>query len=266
MLAARAHDSSYRPIRGDAACLPILNKSMTAFLRTVFVSLVLCSLVLLGYWRLTVDRQAKAIAELQALKSQMEAKLAERQAMIERLSRSRRVAHIQVKDQKTDEDGTISQTSLQFIELSEQGAEIGRQAFTIPGDVLYVDAWTVKFDAERVAEGDPLRGRTLLLLRRLYSDRLAPKDGMLIDTPGAIPPGYAASDIGHFEKRVWDNFWTIATDAEMAKKMGVRVAQGEAVYKPVRAGQTYEFVVDAVGGMSLMPLPSEKPALTKAGG
>jgi hypothetical protein len=36
--------------------------------------------------------------------------------------------------------------------------------------------------------------------------------------------------------------------------MGVRIAQGEAVYKPVRTGETYELLVDAAGGMSLKPL------------
>ncbi len=37
--------------------------------------------------------------------------------------------------------------------------------------------------------------------------------------------------------------------------VGIRVAQGEAVYKPVRPGRTYELIVDAAGGMSLLPLP-----------
>jgi hypothetical protein len=47
--------------------------------------------------------------------------------------------------------------------------------------------------------------------------------------------------------------------------MGVRVAQGEAVYKPVKMGQSYELVVDAVGGMSLTPLAPDEGAITKAG-
>jgi hypothetical protein len=39
--------------------------------------------------------------------------------------------------------------------------------------------------------------------------------------------------------------------------MGVRVAQGEAVYKPLRPDQVYELTVDAAGGMSLLPLPAD---------
>ena len=164
------------------------------------------------------------------------------------------------------EAGAITQTSLQFIELDDKGAELARQTFTIPGNVLFVDAWTVKFDPEHVAEGHPLMGKTLVLLRRIYSDRLEPRAGFPIDTPGAIPPGYAATDAGKFEKRIWENFWKIATDADMARQLNVRVAQGEAVYLPVQAGHTYELIVDASGGMSLMPLPVDDSALTKVPG
>ena len=44
--------------------------------------------------------------------------------------------------------------------------------------------------------------------------------------------------------------------------MGVRVAQGEAVYKPVRAGQRYELTVEAVGGLTLRPIYPTADALT----
>src|ERR1043165_2113282 len=137
---------------------------MAGFIRTLIVTCVLCGFVLLAYWQLMFDQQAKTISQLQTINAQMQQRLAQRQAMIERLSRTRRIAHVQITDQKKDSTGTIAETSVQFIELSDQGAEIGRQSFTVPGDVLFVDAWTVKFDAERVAEGDPLRGRTLILL------------------------------------------------------------------------------------------------------
>ena len=35
---------------------------------------------------------------------------------------------------------------------------------------------------------------------------------------------------------------------------GIRVAQGEAVYKPMKPGETYELRVEAVGGMTLVPV------------
>jgi hypothetical protein len=131
---------------------------------------------------------------------------------------------------------------------------------TIPGGVLFIDAWTVKFSQEDVAAGHPLHGRTLVLLRRIYSDRMPPRDGIAIDTPGAVPAGYAASEMGKFEMGVWEQFWDIAADAALAERIGVRVAQGEVVYKPVRAGQRYELVVDAAGGMNLTPVHTQATA------
>ena len=218
------------------------------------LAVVLSGIAVVGYWQYTANQQARTIAELKSLTAQLEAQVVARQAMIQRLSRSRRLAHLHIGEQTTNADRTIASTAVEFIELDDAGAELARQSFIIPGDVLFVDAWTVKFDPERVAEGDPLMGKTLVLLRRIYSDRLPPKDGFLIDTPGAIPPGYVASDAGQFEKKLWEGFWSMATDAGVASEMGVRVAQGEAVYKPVRAGQTYELIADAVGGISLTPL------------
>lgn len=238
---------------------------MNAIFRTLMVLFVLSGLVLVVFWRLSVDQAQKTIAELAKLNDQMQAQVEQREAMIQRLSRARRIAHLDVLDQQTDDAGKVTHTTVEFIELDDQGSELARQLFTLPGDVLFVDALTVKFDPERVAEGHPLMGRTLVLLRRMYTDRMSPADGMPIDTPGAVPPGYAAAETGKFEKVLWENFWEIATNAKVARDLGVRVAQGEVVYKPVKVGQSYELIVDAVGGMSLTPLAPDEGAITKAG-
>lgn len=233
---------------------------MTAFFRTAAITVCLAGLVLFGFWRLMLDERQKAIDELRELTQQLEQQLVQRQAMIKRLSRTHRIAHMRVLDQKTDTEGQVLETTLLLIELNDNGAELARQQFTVPGQVVFIDAWTVKFDHEHIAGGDPLRGRSLVLLRRVFSDQLAPRDGLPIDTPGAIPPGYAASDMGRFEQQVWENFWNIASDAAVAQRMGVRVAQGEAIYKLVRTGQVYELIADAAGGISLKPLAEEDKA------
>lgn len=231
---------------------------MKAVARTTLVVLLLGGLTLVGFWRFGANRLQRTIRQMEVLQQEMEQRLAAREAMLERLDRTRRLAHLQVLDQRVGPGGSILDTDLLFIELDESGAELGRQRFTLPGDVVFVDALSVKFHHADVAEGHPLRGRTLLLLRRIYSDRMAPIDGYAIDTPGAVPPGYAAGETARFEKQMWERFWEMATDPELAASMGVRVAQGEAVYKPVRAGHVYELIVDAVGGMSLAPLPATR--------
>ena len=227
---------------------------MVKLVRTATVSALLVGLILLGFWRLRSDQQQEAIAELRQLNADMHARLAARDRMIERLGRARRLAHVRILDQRLDPRGKVAETDLLFIELDDDGSELARQSFTIPGDVLFIDAWTVKFSHDSVATGHPLFGHALILLRRVYSDRMAPIDGLPIDTPGAIPPAYATSDHGRFEQRVWADFWRIAGDARLAESMGVRVAQGEAVYKNVSPGQSFALCVDATGGMSLTPL------------
>jgi hypothetical protein len=241
---------------------------MIAVFRTLVVSVMLGGLILAGFWRLSTDRRDRAIAELEALNEQMQQRLEQRQAMIERLSRSRRLAHVQVLEQRRGPEG-VPETDILFIELDDDGSELARQAFTIPGDVLFIDAWSVKFAHEDVAMGHPLFGRALILLRRIYSDRMAPIDGYPIDTPGAVPPGYAMGEVGRFERQLWEQFWDIAADAELAASLGVRVAQGEAIYKPIAPGQSFELTVDDAGGMSLAPLLNAAPgndAISQADG
>lgn len=227
---------------------------MAAVIRTLLTTLALAAVVLLIFWRLGMDQKQKAIDELTALNAQLEAQVKQREQMIERLSRWRRIAHIEVTDQTLTATGDIEVTRLRMIELDDNGREIGRQDFTVPGNVVFFDAWTAKFEHEWVASGHPLFGRTLVLLRRVYSDRVPPRDGIPIDLPGAIPPGYAGNDMSRFEQQIWSMFWEIATNARLASEMGVRIAQGEVVYKPVKAGERYELIVDAAGGMSLRPL------------
>ncbi|HRP63256.1 MAG TPA: hypothetical protein PK400_08190 [Phycisphaerales bacterium] len=144
---------------------------MAALLRTLIVTIALCGVIGLVFWRVGMDHRQRTIDELNALNAEMQQKLEQRQAMIERLSRSRRVAHVEITAQRLAEDDSILETDVLFIEVNDDGRELARQTFTIAGHVLFIDAWTVKFDAEHVADGHPLYGRSLVLLRRIYSRR-----------------------------------------------------------------------------------------------
>ncbi|MHC4220549.1 MAG: hypothetical protein ACYSU7_19095 [Planctomycetota bacterium] len=236
---------------------------MAAVIRLVLAAGLCGGAAVMVYWKMSATDLRRALDEMAALQQEMDQRLEAKEAMIQRLNRSRRLAHIHVEEQRADAEGNVQETDLLFVELDDAGGEIARQQFTLPGEVVFVDAWAVKFHHNDVAEGNALRGQTLLLLRRIYSDRMAPIDGYPIDVPGAIPPGYAVGEIASFEKRLWEHFWEIATDPDLAAGMGVRVAQGEAVYKPVRVGRAYELTVDATGGMSLLPLPVNDLAVQK---
>lgn len=206
------------------------------------------------WWFLVAGQAARLARELAELQAEMTTRLAERDAMIERLSRSSRKGVIEILDQTTDAAGAVLDTTVRFIELDDDGRELGSTTAKVPGDTIFVDAWVAKFDPMLVAEGDPLRGKSLILLRRLYSERMPAIEGIPIDTPGAVPHGYAIGELAQFETRLWKSFWELAGDADLARSFGVRVAQGEAVYKPVRRGDRYELTVEASGGMSLVPM------------
>ena len=56
---------------------------------------------------------------------------------------------------------------------------------------------------------------------------------------------------------MWKRFWRLAGDPEAARRHGVRVAQGEAVYKPVRSGQVFDLIAESAGGLTMVPIGDE---------
>lgn len=227
---------------------------MARTLRILSLVLVLGGVVGALLWRSYIDEERRLREEIARVEAEMARQVEVREAMIDRLGRQRRRALVEVVAQEPTPDGDGVLTELRFVELDEQGRELGRREYSVPGDVVFIDGWTARFRAEQVAEGDPMRGSTIVLLRRIYSDLMRPAEGLPIDTPGGVPDGYAASEQSRFEQSIWRNFWRLASDPAAAAERGLRVAQGEAVYKRVRPGETYELLVEAAGGMTLVPV------------
>ncbi len=198
-----------------------------------------------------------AVARLQEENEALRARQAELEAIVTRLKASRRLAQVVVTRQKRDDRGRALETSLALFELTADGQNVlRRQDFTIPGEVAFFDALVIKFDAESVSAGDPLRGHTIALLRRIYSETQPPQTGQPIDEPGRIPDIYRTAEASpDFQENLWRRFWTLATDPAAAAEAGVRVAQGEAVYKPLRPGVLYLLTLDAIGGLNLETRP-----------
>ena len=231
--------------------------ALAAGLLRLLLMVILIGGILIGglaWW--TGSREAALRAEVLELESRLKAEIAIREAAIQRLGRERRLARIEVLEPRpeTPVERQGTNTALRFIELDDEGRELGRQEFSVPGNVIHIDAWTARFPIETVAEGDPLREHTIVLLRRIYSDLMPPTKGLPIDTPGSVPDGYAGSEQANYEQAIWSNFWRIAGDHEEARRLGLRVAQGEVVYKPMQPGEAYELRVESSGGMTLVPL------------
>lgn len=81
-------------------------------------------------------------------------------------------------------------SSVEFVELSPQGDELSKpKPIELPGDLIYVDNWIVKFDDNYVEKGDVERGTSLCLFRRIFSEESLPTDGL--DEVGMRPQAYA---------------------------------------------------------------------------
>lgn len=180
--------------------------------------------------------------------------------MVDRLTAVRRMAQIVVTEQHKDPvTDSVLATALLIAELDEVGKVCSETNVTIPGHIAYFEGLVIKFDPDSVAAAHPLRGHSLALLKRVYSESVAPEQGFPLDKPGTIPSPYRTNnpEAADFEQHLWSRFWDLADDPIMAAELGVRVAQGEAVYKPMLPGRLYELTIDAIGGLNLetRPLP-----------
>jgi hypothetical protein len=176
-----------------------------------------------------------------------------RQEAIARLTRSRRVAEAVVVDRYVDEKGcTISK--VRFVELDENGEPLKDVVVEVEGEVVYFDSLVLKFDGEKVAAGDPLKGRSVILFRRLFGEHQKPIDGVPLDAAdeGGVPLAYSSREgVNEAERALWSRFWELANDPEAAAREGVRVAQGEAPYTRMETGKIYRLSVDDAGGLNV---------------
>ncbi len=189
---------------------------------------------------------------LAAEAARLEAERRELVKVVERLNVENRVAQIEVLQQHTDVAGKVTQTVLRLTETGRNGEPLAPRIVGVPSAIPHFDALVIKFDNEAVARGDALRGHSLALFRRVYGDNQAPEAGYWLSTPGQVPDVYRIGDQpSAFERDIWRDFWAYATDPDAAEAAGVRVAQGEAVYAPMAAGEAWTLTLDADGGLNL---------------
>jgi hypothetical protein len=117
---------------------------------------------------------------------------------------------------------------------------------------VYFDALVVKFNQESVAAADELRGKSIALFRRIFGESQEPIDGFPIDPKGDVPNVYRIEpNPSPFEQQLWAQFWDYATNPELAKEANVRVAQGEAVYVPMKRGEIWTLTLQNNGGLNI---------------
>jgi len=190
-----------------------------------------------------------------ALRVEAERKTEQLKQVVQRLGAERRVADMIVTEQTRSAAGTT--TALLFVEYGRDGSTLPAKRFTVDGDVAYVDAMVIKFDGKFVEQNDPLRGRSVALFTRLYGEHQPPEKGFRIDEPGRIPDVYRGADpyVMDFERDLWANFWKLADDESYRKAMGVRVAQGEAVWTKFQPDRLYTLTLESNGGLNITSSP-----------
>lgn len=199
------------------------------------------------------------IIEIDALKIDVAAKvklIEKLETAMHLLKTDQRLARIKVLSVDKDNAGVVKGCQLEFIELSPTGDSLSAaKKITLPGDVVYIDNWVVKFDDKYVEQADIERGTSLVLFRRIFSENQQPNDGVSLDEIGMRPQAYArGGNITDFEKKLWSEFWEFANNPQKAADMGIRSANGEAISIQVREGMTYDLQLRSSGGLSFKPV------------
>ena len=168
-----------------------------------------------------------------------------------------RIAHLHVVDQTENEDTGELISKVEFYEVDEDGKPVSdaRQIFDIVGDRVYIECLVAKFNDKYVEENALDRNTAICLFQRIFGEHQEPKDGFPLDQIGSSPASYARyGETSEFEKRIWADFWNIASNPAKAKELGIRAAHADAPSIRVRKGVTYELELRTTGEFTLWPL------------
>jgi hypothetical protein len=177
-----------------------------------------------------------------------------------------RIAQLRVIDQQDDAETGRPRTEIEFFEVNEEGAPINdrRQKFVIDGDRVYVECLLAKFDDKYIEANDLDRRTAICLFQRIFGEHQEPQDGFEIDQVGSAPTSYArGGEMSEFEKRIWQDFWTLANDPAKAAELGIRAAHADAPSIRVTKGGLYELELRTTGDFTFRRL-SEPDASSEA--
>jgi hypothetical protein len=191
--------------------------------------------------------QKAAIVKLEQEKQRLE-------AYLKILKHIDRRARVEVLRQTPDPKGTL-QTTIRFTEVDDTGKPVSvSREMTLPGQEVYFDTLVIKFDDHFVEQSDPIKGRALMVFRRVFSSTMRAQDGIVLDREGEVPEVYAERQAASgFEKDLWKRFWDLANDEKLAKERGVRAIHGDAPYMRLEPDRVYEICLRSTGEVIITP-------------
>jgi len=215
-------------------------------------------------WREYRSVQAEKRAEVEELQRRAEeerqradAERARREVIervLARMTEERVLADVVVLDQATDVSGSLWTTIRLHLKPHPGGDDKPAiyGPFTVQGDRVYFEALTLRFQDRFLEEADARRGRSLVLLTRVFGEKQRPEDGFPVeDASVAVPHYYRLEDpeLVPFERELWSRFWWYANHREQAGRDGVEVAWGQAPFTRADPRVLYEIVVDRRGNL-----------------
>jgi len=194
----------------------------------------------LGYLSRTPYKAIATIHQLLAENKQLK-------AAITNLTAEEQIGYAKVISQETKEGELF--TTIKFVETARNDKlkKILEKEYTIAGDIIHFDALIVKFGNKMVMDG---RTRALYMWRRVYGEKMTPREGYPIEAPGTEPQRY--SDLLELlspEQRqmFWTHIWELANDPEKLKEYDIDAIYGNAVYSRLREGLIYIFKISPTG-------------------
>jgi hypothetical protein len=223
-------------------------KSVGAFFADKIRLIGWCTVLLVGVliaWTLVESRLEKAALQRQ---------IRELKERIARLISEESRARLLVESMRQGKDGGL-ETTLIWADTDADGRMLkgtGLRRFTVKGTDVHCDTRQILFPAESVAEGDPLRGRSLTLFARIYGEREAPIEGDELDLAAdadGVPRRFRSADPSarDAESTLWKRWAEYLVNPEACREDGVRTVQGTAVHKAVVVGREYRLKVSALG-------------------
>ncbi len=164
-----------------------------------------------------------------------------------------RIARFDVLSQTGSAEKGDLATKFRFVEVDDKDRPMDTaRDYTVKGDLVYLDAWVIKFNDQLVESGDPLRSTSVCLFKRIFGENQQPKDGFVIDSVGRSPIPYrGTAKVSPWEQELWDRFWDYANDPGLASRAGIRSAHGEAPSIKLTPGKRYRVLLRASGGLSI---------------
>lgn len=212
--------------------------------------------------RTAVDELGKQVTTQKQEIGDLNLRVEKKQQEIDRLNTAvrlltidQRVARLEVVKQTGSAVKGDLVTQFSFAEIDDKGQPLeSPRTFSIKGDIVYLDAWVVKYNDKLIEAAEPDHDFSICLFRRLFGEAQQPKDGFVIDTVGASPAPYrSGKPMTEAEREVWARFWDYANNPRKAETKGIRAAHGEAPSIKLLPGMKYRVVLRASGGLSIIP-------------